>query len=115
MKRFVKQSRRIGCHVRKFATEDFRFSLRVNYQPCQFRPGEHPLKCKLRKATLRLGITATDVRMYSGKPNLLDILLCRSFNKQIFTKKCSTLVDRDGVPDSPYVRVFAVNGRSIAL
>ena len=62
MKRFVKQSRRIGCHVRKFATEDFRFSLRVNYQPCQFRPGEHPLKCKLRKATLRLGITATDVR-----------------------------------------------------
>jgi len=52
--------------------------------------------------------------MYSRKPNLLNILICRSFNKQILAKKRPTLIDRDGVPDSPYIRVFCskrkVNG-----
>src|SRR5689334_13273253 len=101
MKRFVKTSGRIGCDVRKLSTKDFRFSLRVNFQPGQFRLTEHPLKCELRKPTLRLGITSTDIRMYSREPNLLDILMWRSFNKQVLAKKSSPLIDRYSVPNSP--------------
>ncbi len=78
---------------------------RIYYQIGASGFDQHPLQRHLGKLTGLLRVTAADVGMNAGEPDLFNLLLIEGLAPEIRLKIATALVQRDGVPDSFNLRI----------
>ena len=101
---------RIRGDIRRLPAENVRLAILVNSKASPLGLTQHPPQRNLGELTLRLGITAADVRVHAGEPHFLDILLgVVRVAERVLAEEGATLINGNGVPHDIEVGVL---GRS---